>query len=107
MTTKDKIVDALITLVIWLIISLAFEFSLTSNRITKSDFMYWGGAYIGYVVAIATNRVVKRPYEEQKIISNVILDDIKIPDKKKCICERNAEGENLIGFCPIHHTDFI
>ena len=111
MSAKDKFYDILLTLIVWIILSCTFELLLTDDGFTKVDFTYWFGTFLGYSIAIVQKKIIV-PVDEKET-SNKILDDIKSlkveknSTKNLCICERNAKGEKLIGFCPKHKTDWM
>ena len=43
----------------------------------------------------------------KKILFNFFYKEKLIKVDKSCICERNARGENISGWCSKHHEDWL
>jgi len=51
-------------------------------------------------------RIFQFFYKEELIKENIVKVNIHTGDKS-CICERNARGENISGWCSKHHEDWL
>lgn len=74
MTTREKVLDCLLTAVIWIISYYIFTLFSYNRESVFSDGMYWFGSLIGYCLAIFTNKIVKKPIIK-KSNPNILDDD--------------------------------